>query len=279
MSVAQQQIYSAPFDSIAARYDATFTHSRIGQAQRASVWHELDRAFPTGSRVLEIGCGTGYDACHLARRGVEVVACDSSPEMIAVATARIQSEGLQKLVQPKLLRAEDIFSLQGTSSFDGVFSNFGALNCVPDIGRLARDLAALLAPGGSALLCWMGSSCAWETLWYLGQGEGRKAFRRLQRDGVPARLADGAFVHVHYPSVSKLTRSFAPAFKVKSIKGIGIAVPPSYVEPWARRHPGLLNFFERTDSVLGRFPGLRLLGDHVLVRLQREIHDVETAAR
>ena len=51
----------APFDSIAARYDETFTHSRIGKAQRASVWHELDRAFPTGSRVLEVGCGTGYD--------------------------------------------------------------------------------------------------------------------------------------------------------------------------------------------------------------------------
>ena len=121
MSVAQQQIYSAPFDSIAARYDETFTHSRIGKAQRASVWHELIGA-STGSRVLEVGCGTGYDACHLAKRGVEVVACDSSPEMIAVATARIQSEGLQKFVQPKLLRVEDISSLPGTRSFDrGIF--------------------------------------------------------------------------------------------------------------------------------------------------------------
>ena len=279
MSVAQQQIYSAPFDSIAARYDETFTHSTIGRAQRASVWPELDQAFPPGSRVLEVGCGTGYDACHLAKRGVEVVACDSSPEMIAVTTARIHAEGLQKLVQPKLLRADEISSLQGSTSFDGVFSNFGALNCVPDINSLARDLAALLAPGASALLCWMGSCCAWETLRYLAQGEGRKAFRRLRREGVSARLADGVFVHVHYPSVSKVTRSFAPGFKVKSIKGVGIAVPPSYVEPWAGRHPRLLNLFEHTDSVLGHFPGLRLLGDHILVQLQREIHDVERAAR
>ena len=141
---------------------------------------------------------------------------------------------------------------------------------MPDIGRLARDLAVLLAPGASALLCSIGSYCAWETLWFLGQGEGRKAFRRLQRDGVSARLADGAFVHVYYPSVSKLTRSFAPAFKVKSIKGIGIAVPPSYVEPWARRHPRLLNFFERTEFRSWTFSWTPfVLGDHVLVRLQR----------
>jgi SAM-dependent methyltransferase len=279
MSAAQPHVYAAPFDSIAARYDDTFTHSKIGQAQRASIWRELDRAFSPGRRVLEIGCGTGYDACHLAKRGVAVVACDSSPEMIAVTTRRIQAERLQRLVEPKLLCAEEIASLQGHSSFDGAFSNFGALNCVPDIGRVAHDLALLLKPGASALLCWMGSYCAWEMMWYLGHGEGRKAFRRLKRDGVSARLTDGASVHVHYPSVSELASAFAPSFRVKSIKGIGISVPPSYVEPWARRHPRLLDFFEHADSLLGRLPGLRSLGDHVLVRLQREIDGTSTAQR
>jgi ubiquinone/menaquinone biosynthesis C-methylase UbiE len=270
MSVAQQELYSAPFDSIAARYDESFTHSKIGQAQRGSVWRELDRTFRSGSRVLEIGCGTGYDACYLAKRGIEVVACDSSLEMMAVTARRIEAEGLQSLVKPKLLRAEEIGSLREDASFDGAFSNFGALNCVPDIGRMALDLARLIKPGGAALLCWMGPYCGWEMLWYLAHGERQKAFRRLKREGVSARLADGALVQVHYPSVNELAREFAPAFKLISIKGIGISVPPSYVEPWARRHPHLLNFFEHTDSLLGRFPGFRSLGDHVLVRLQRE---------
>jgi hypothetical protein len=84
---------------------------------------------------------------------------------------------------------------------------------------------------------------------------------------------------VHYPSVSELASAFAPSFRVKSIKGIGISVPPSYVEPWARRHPRLLDFFEHADSLLGRLPGLRSLGDHVLVRLQREIDGTSTAQR
>jgi hypothetical protein len=75
---------------------------------------------------------------------------------------------------------------------------------------------------------------------------------------------------VHYPGATFLARTFAPAFRLKSIKGIGVAVPPSYLESWAQRHPRLLQLCERTDLLLGKCPGVRMLADHVLVRLQRE---------
>ncbi len=273
MSVAQQQLHAAPFDALAARYDETFTSSKIGQAQRTAVWKELAKAFNPGDLTLEIGCGTGVDACFLAGRAVRVIACDSSSQMIDVTMRRVQEKGLQKLVTPVVLRAEDISTLSGTLSgkelFDGAFSNFGVLNCVGDLRRLAVDLAALLKPGATALLCWMGPCCMWEMVWYLTRGQPAKAFRRLHRDGVSAKLADGAFVRVRYPSVSLLSRTFAPEFRLKAVKGIGIAVPPSYVELWAQRHPRLFKLCERADSVMGRVPGIRLLADHVLVRLQR----------
>ena len=270
MSAIQQQTYSAPFDAVAARYDETFTSSKIGQAQRRSVWEELAKTFRPGDRTLEIGCGTGIDACFLAKRGVRVVACDSSSQMIAVATRRIEQNGLQELVQPLVLRAQDICGLPSGEMFDGAYSNFGALNCIEDLGRFAHDLASHVKPGGSALLCWMGPCCVWEVIWYLAHGKREKAFRRLNREGVAARIADGAFVRVHYPSVTLLARTFAPAFRLMSIKGIGVAVPPSYLESWAQRHPRLLQLCEQADSLLGRCPGVRILADHVLVRLQRE---------
>jgi ubiquinone/menaquinone biosynthesis C-methylase UbiE len=271
MSATQQRIALAPFDAVAARYDETFTSSKIGQAQRASVWSELAKAFQPGDRTLEIGCGTGIDACFLAKRGVRVLACDSSPQMIAVATRRIQESGLHQLVQPLLLRAEHIAALHEHELFDGAFSNFGVLNCVDDVRPVARDLAALLKPGASALLCWMGPYCAWEIIWYLAHGRREKALRRLSREGVTARIADGAFVHVHYPTVGALAHALAPEFRVESVKGIGVAVPPSYLEPWAQRHPSLLQFCKRADSLMGRCPGIRVLGDHVLVRLRRQV--------
>lgn len=272
---ASQQVYVAPFDAVAARYDETFSSSKIGQAQRAAVWTELAKTFQPDDRVLEIGCGTGVDACFLAKRGVQVVTCDSSPQMIAVSKRRIEENGLQQLVQTRVLRAEDIAALRGEELFDGAFSNFGVLNCVDDLGQFARDLAQCLKPGASVLLCWMGPCCFWEMAWYLAQGNREKAFRRLKRDGVTAKIADGAFVRVRYPSVKSLQRTFGPQFRVTAIKGIGVAVPPSYLEPWAQRHPHFFQLCDGADSLLGRCPGIRLLADHVLVRLQRESPAVE----
>jgi ubiquinone/menaquinone biosynthesis C-methylase UbiE len=272
---AAQQLYPAAFDAIAERYDDTFTYSRIGQAQRAAVWSELKDLFHPGNRLLEIGCGTGVDACFLAQRGIHVTACDSSSQMVAMTSRRVQQNGLGRFVTPLVLPAEQLSHLHSNERFDGAFSNFGALNCVENLDNLSSDLAALIKPGGVALLCLMSSFCAWETAWYLAHAKTRKAFRRQQHDGVMARLADSAYVHVTYPTVSVLAHAFAPEFKIKSIKGIGVTVPPSYLEPWAQRHPRLLQLCERMDSVLSLCPGVRLLADHVLVKLAR----VGTTAR
>lgn len=270
MPAIPQSGLAAPFDTIAGRYDETFTSSSIGEAQRAAVWRKLGKTFRPGNHILEIGCGTGVDACFLAERNIRVAACDSSPQMIDVATRRIQERCLQTLVRPFVMRAEDIATLPADELFDGVFSNFGVLNCVEDLEGVAGGLARLLKPGASAVLCWMGPCCVWEIGWYLAQRNRDKAFRRFRSGGVRARIADGAFVHVHYPSVGFLSSAFAPEFRLKSVQGIGVAVPPSYLEPWARRHPRLLQFCVQFDVYFGRCPGIRSLGDHVLVHLQRE---------
>jgi SAM-dependent methyltransferase len=269
MAIAPAQFYAAPFDAIAERYDERFTCSKIGQAQRASVWRELEKAFRPRDCVLELGCGTGVDACFLADHGVRVVACDSSSQMIKVATRRVAEGEKASLVETRLMAAEDIADLRGGEAFDGAFSNFGALNCVEDLPQLARNLAALLKPGATALLCWMGSYCLWEVIWYLGRGDPRKAFRRFRRGGVTARLAQGTSIRVHYPSVRSLARTFSPEFQLKSIRGIGVSVPPSYLEPWANRFPHLFGLSVRADLVLGRCFGFRSLADHVLLEFRR----------
>ena len=270
MAIAPAQIRAAPFDAVAQRYDETFTASKIGRAQRASVWKELGKTFHAGDRVLEIGCGTGVDACFLANNGLKVVACDNSPQMIAIATRRVAESGDHGSVYPHLLAAEDIASLRNGDSFDGAFSNFGAINCVEDIQQFAKDLATLLKPGATALLCWMGPCCLWEIAWYLAHGKPGKAFRRFYRGGVTARLAEGATVRVHYPSVRLLARNFAPEFRLVSIKGIGVSVPPSYVETWANRFPRWFDFSVQADSLLGRCPGVRAFADHILLEFRRE---------
>ena len=269
-SLIQEPARSSPFDNIAEQYDATFTSSTIGGLQRDAVWEELKKSFHPGDRILDIGCGTGVDACFLAERGIEVVACDSSSRMISVAQRRIADLPQSAAsVQLHLLPAEEISNLGDGGRFDGAFSNFGAMNCVADIAKLASDLARLLKPGASVLLCFMGPLCLWETVWYLLHGKFAAAFRRFHPDGVVARLSGGSAVHVRYPSVSSIRNLFGPEFRLKSIRGIGVAVPPSYVDAWASRRPRVVRLAANADRILGRCPGIRMLADHVLLRFER----------
>jgi SAM-dependent methyltransferase len=268
MSSLLTEIPYAPFDAVAETYDQVFTFSKIGQSQRAAVWKELARTFRSGDRILEIGCGTGVDACFLASRGVKVVACDSSPAMIQIAVRRVREEGANG-VDLRLLTAENLFAVRQEGPFDGIFSNFGALNCVEDLSAVARDLGHLLKPGGTALLCFLGPCCFWEVFWYLLQGKPRKAFRRGLSASNTAELAPGASVPVHYYGLRSLARIFAPSLRVRSWTGIGLLVPPSYVESVAKRFPVLLKLTERADLLLARCPGIRGLSDHVLLKLER----------
>lgn len=259
----------APFDALAETYDRTFTDSSIGRAQRRAVWRELGRVFHPGDHVLEIGCGTGVDACYLARRGVRVWACDSSPRMIAMTARRVASGAQSDLVTTYLLPAEQIRNLAPCEPFSGVFSNFGALNCVDDLSSLARDLGKLLKRGATALLCLMGRYCAWEIAWYLAQGNARKAMRRFNPAGLTVSLTDTAKVHVRYPTVHWLARTFSPEFRLRHVRGIGIAVPPSYLEPVASRYPFWLRAMAKADSFLEHCPGVRAAADHILLNFER----------
>jgi len=260
---------AAPFDALAETYDEVFTNSLIGRAQRDAVWKELDRRFHPGQRILELNCGTGADAVHLADRGVEVMACDVSPRMIAVARQRLTAARPTAPPHFRVLATEEISQLEPDAPFDGAFSNFAGLNCVEDLRGAAVELARLVRPEGRVLLCMAGRTVAWEIIWYLAQGNPLKAMRRFRRHRVEARLAEGVTVAVHYPSARTMTQVFAPEFELRSSKGIGVTVPPSYLEHLARRWPRVLTALVQADQYICRLPLARSAADHVLFEFER----------
>ena len=94
------------FDALAADYDASFTATPLGTLLREAVWRRLDARFAPGDRVLELACGTGEDAIHLARRGVQVTAIDASPAMVEVARRKAAAAGLEELIEVRQMDLE-----------------------------------------------------------------------------------------------------------------------------------------------------------------------------
>lgn len=261
-----------PFDALAEIYDDTFTNSLIGLAQRAAVIRELDVVFAPGQHLLEINCGTGVDAVYLAGRGLRILACDSSPRMIAIARRRAARSGLEDRAEFRVLATEDLAALaatEGRIGFDGALSNFAGLNCVENLAAVAGDLARLLKPGARVVFCLFGWFCAWEILWYLGHGKLSGAFRRFRTAGDLARLTEGATVRVRYPSVPAINRALAPHFRLQRWKGVGVTVPPSYLEHWAQRFPQMLAALAKVDRKFEHWPLFRTLADHAVLTFER----------
>jgi ubiquinone/menaquinone biosynthesis C-methylase UbiE len=255
------------FDSIAERYDDIFTHSLIGRAQRQAVWERIRQVFGRGDYVLEVNCGTGEDALFLSRHQVVVLACDASEKMIGVARGRLSTENPSSPVELRVLPIERLSELSRGRLFDGILSNFAGLNCVRDLARAAEDFAALVKPGGALLLCVSTRVCIWEILWFLSQKKPKKACRRWP--GHAPAVLGGQVLEVHYPTIRHLRTVFAPWFTLRSTIGIGMTVPPSYMEALVRKHPVLLRGMCNVDRLICSWPLFRVLGDHVLLCLER----------
>lgn len=254
----------SPFEDLSDSYDDTFTHSAIGRRMRAAVWRRLDAAFPSGARVLELGCGTGEDAVHLAGRGVRVLATDPAEGMVRETRAKAERNGLADRVTTRTLDAGRLDEIELDGLFDGAFSNFGALNCVADLAPVSTGLSRHVRSGGRVLLCFLGRYVPWEWVFFLARGDRRSAFRRLAPGGASWRG-----LRVSYPPLRELRRVFAPGFRVTGARAIGAFVPPSYAESAAARLPRLLATLDALERRVEAIPPLPSLADHVLLELER----------
>lgn len=252
-----------PFDAAAPTYDADFTQHPLGVWLRALVREYVP--FQAGQHVLELGCGTGEDALWLAGHGVRVLATDAAPAMLAITSRK--AAGLPVETHHYDMNADAAAPTPPDAAYDGVFSNFGAVNCVEDRARLARQLADCVKPGGAVVLVVMGRWCAWEIGWHMTHLQPGVALRRLRRAGQAAHVGDGQTVTVWYISPGELKREFAPYFQHERTVGIGALLPPSYLAHLVERHPRTFARLARWDARYGvHLPGL---SDHYLMRLRR----------
>jgi SAM-dependent methyltransferase len=113
---------------------------------------------PTGSKVLELGCGGGQDSQALLALGLDVTPTDGSPELAA--------EAQKRLGRPvSVLLFEDLVA---EAAFDGIWANACLLHVPrPALPGILAKVHRALRPGG-----------AFYASFKAGEAEGRDRFGR-----------------------------------------------------------------------------------------------------
>jgi len=256
------------FDSVAADYDGPRGNNILIQEMRTEMWNRLDATFRTGSRLIDIGCGTGLDAIRMAQLGHHVTATDWSPQMVGRTRDRAERENVTERVQALAVGGQDFQQLPGTAEYDGAYSNLGPLNCVPNLEGLSRECARLLKPGGQLVFTVIGRICPWEIGHYGLRRRWARLATRFARKFVPVNMNKHT-IWTRYYFPKEFYAAFQREFTLEHYRGLCTFAPPPYLT-WTRdKHPRLHNWLWRLDRRTAGWPVLRSMGDHLLIVMKK----------
>lgn len=264
----QLQQTRAAFDSVAADYDGDRGNNAAIQDMRREMWRWLDAVFPSNSRLIDLGCGTGLDAVRMAQAGHQVLATDWSAAMVQRTVARARAEQMSERVVGVNCGAHELHLIGGEGSYDGIYSNLGPLNCVPDLVAVARECARLLRPDGKLVFTVIGRLCPWEVGHYLLRGRWARVKVRYASGVVPVNM-NRQTIWTRYYAPREFYRPFEPHFRLQHRRGLCVFVPPPYLASFRERHRSWYELLWQLDRRVAGWPLLRSTGDHFLIVLRK----------
>jgi len=260
------------FDESAKNYDAVFSYSEIGKAQRNRVHSYLsehileDNVLPDRLNILEINCGTGEDAHFFWKKGHRILATDISEKMIETARSKFSNTNVQ-FQQIDINKIDSEFMDQ---RFDLIFSNFGGLNCLDhsELKNFIENSTEILNPSGKMVLVVMPKKCLWERFYFIMKGNFKKAFRRNTTKVVMSHV-DGVHIPTWYYQPGELIKLAKDHYRTLSVKPVGICIPPSYLESYFQNKKRFLKLFVRLERWFDHqfWSGY---ADHYLIAFQKK---------
>ena len=257
------------FDSVAADYDGPRGNNELIQDMRGEMWRWLDATFSLGSRLIDLGCGTGLDAIRMARLGHHITATDWSPKMVKRTADRAEREHLTDRVHAIAVGAHQLSSLQGEGVYDGAYSNLGPLNCVPELADVSRQCARLLKPGGALVFTVIGRICPWEMAHYLRQGRWARVRVRFARNVVPVSMNNHT-IWTRYYGPREFHRAFKLQFTLEHFRGLCVFAPPPYLIWIREKYPRWHERLWQLDRRVAGWPVVRAMGDHFLIVMKKK---------
>ncbi len=129
----------------------------------------------SGSRVLEIGTGSGYQAAVLAEMGYDTYSIEIVPELADSAAARLQQLGYMDI---HLKQDDGYYGWKEYAPYDAII-----VTAAPD--HLPAPLAAQLSQDGCIVIP-IGPQGSYQTLWrFVNEADGLKAYNLGEVSFVP----------------------------------------------------------------------------------------------
>ena len=132
-------------------------HVKYGTAAVAWFpWLATQVAWPSESRVLEVGCGAGWMWAEAAARlpgDLDLTLTDVSPGMVSEAVDRVGSLGRYARTDGRVADVQDLPFRD--AAFDVVVANY-VLHHVPDPARAVSEMARALRPDGTLVVACVG---------------------------------------------------------------------------------------------------------------------------
>ncbi|MCI0705891.1 MAG: glycosyltransferase family 29 protein [Ignavibacteriae bacterium] len=253
------------FDTVAESFE-TVLENDITRSIRQKVYTVIASLVPAGSTILDINCGIGIDAVELAQKGYGVVGTDISPQMIQQARLRVTKYSLQN-VSFYETSFESLAPVH-SKTIDLVMSNFGGLNCVPSLEKVAEQLTAITNPGSYFLAVVMPPFSLWEFLAGLLKLDFQFAVRRLKANVQATGFGNNTFT-VSYFSPRTFAKAFDRGFEVVRIQGFNIISAPPHATSFVKHFPRLAKWLERVEQSIASLPLVRALGDHYMIVMRR----------
>ena len=253
------------FSRKAEVYDEYCENHPVIRWARGIIRQEAIKYLQRDASILELNAGTGSDAAYFVQQGYRVHATDIATGMVSAIKKKMDflNQGDRFTVQR--LSFTELDQVDG-APYDLVFSNFGGLNCIPELEIATSAIPRLLKPGGHILCVIMPPVCPWELTQAL-RGKFRLARRRLNRDGVLANV-EGAQVRTWYHHPKKVIKAFEPNFRLVKQRSLSLFCPPSYMDKFPHRFPSLTRFLLRLDEHFGCRAPFHHWGDFIAYTFQ-----------
>ena len=195
------------FSEKAKIYDSYGMTNVIVKYSRDVVRRTVLDNIPHNGKILELNGGTGSDALFFVKKGYYVHLIDISKGMIQKSKSKISSQEIESRfkVQRKSFENLSEFPLK---RFDYIFSNFGGLNCTPNIQNVIHQFQHVLKDQAYVTLVIMPPICPWELINIFWNP--KMSLRRLPSIfGIPIKAnVSGVKFLTYYYSVNKIKKLF-----------------------------------------------------------------------